>query len=205
MDCVSVGERAQCTLFLFAGYLVSASAFLLFFHCLVLWMQCFIRAAASSPCNSCCELSIKYPPVLRVLAFNVALSLSRDDFIVAFSKSSFPFCSFSETLKLPLTCSPGSQACQQQERSENCQIFPLYSLVIWKLWRSLSPSYTEGVNQLTFHLLLLNLSFQLGYQMPFRILRIRWPLLFSKPGISFLSFSSNFAGLWSPQFLKPMD
>ena len=167
-------------------------------------MQCFIRAAAPSPGNSCWELSIKYPPVLRVLAFHVALSLSRNDFIVAFSKSSFPFCSFPEALKLPLTCSPGSQACQQQERSENCQIFPLYSLVIWKLWSLLSPSYTEGINQLTFHLLLLNLSFQLGYQISFGILRIRRPL-FSKPSISFLSFSSNFAGLWNPQFLKPMD
>lgn len=116
------------------------------------------------PCNQCCDLSVKYPPVFRILAFTLALSLSRDDLPFPFLGPLFlstPVHRFSETSPYLLSSLTGWPAAG--EKRELCGIFLLCSQVTWRWQCLLSPSNAEGTSGLKLNLLsLLNLSFYLG-------------------------------------------
>lgn len=54
--------------------------------------------------------------MFTILSFNAVLPLSRDDFTFAVPNPCFFLLHSTASLKLPLTCSPHSQACHRQER-----------------------------------------------------------------------------------------
>lgn len=155
-------ERGSVTLFSFRWILGFCFCIPPFFHCLVLRMQCFISTTHPAPATHAVSFLSSTHLCSEVLAFNI-LHFLEMILLLLFPSPLFLSAPFQRLLNFP-ACSPGSQACQQQE-SESCQIFLSTHLVIWKLWRSPVSSYTEGINQLTFHLLLLNqVISELGYQ-----------------------------------------